>query len=75
MKKFIAQLGFTPKENTTGIFVKRFPLHNNYALEVDFEKKIFYFGGEIKIYDRDIQNITKPEDWVVFECVNRLLEK
>lgn len=75
MKKLLLALGFIPKENTSNIFIKKFPLHNNYALEVDFEKEVFHFGGAIKIYDKDIQNITKPEDWVVFECVNRLLEK
>ncbi len=75
MKRLLTILGFVPKENTSNIFIKKFPLHNNYALEVDFEKEVFHFGGGRKIYDKDIQNITKPEDWVVFECVNRLLEK
>lgn len=43
-------------------------------IEVDFEKQTFYFGGKIKIGEKDTQNITKPEDWVVLECVDRLLE-
>ncbi len=71
-KKLIQQLGFTPKENTSGIFQKKY---GSYAIEVDFEKNTFYFGGKIKIGEKEIQNITKPEDWVVLECVNRLLEK
>jgi len=72
-KKLIQAIGFQPKENTSGIFIKKYA--DNYAIEVDFEKQTFYFGGKIKVYDKDIQNITKLEDWVVLECVNRLLEK
>jgi len=73
-KKLIQTLGFTPKENTSGIFQKKY---GKYTIEVDFEKKQFNFGGKINFGDstKTIQNIIKPEDWVVFECVNRLLEK
>ena len=73
-KKLIQALGFTPKNNATGIFQKKY---GNYAIEVDFEKNQFNFGGEINFGDstKTIQNIVKPEDWVVFECVDRLLEK
>jgi type I restriction enzyme M protein len=66
-------LGFEPKENTSDIYIKKYC--DNYALEVDFAKNTLYFGGKIHIGDKTTQNITKPEDWVVFECVNRLLEK
>ncbi|PWA04569.1 N-6 DNA methylase [Flavobacterium psychrotolerans] len=72
-KKLIQQLGFLPKENTSGIFYKKYV--DGYCIEVDFEKNTFHFGGKIKIQGKDSQNITKPEDWVVLECVNRLLEK
>lgn len=72
-KKTIQQLGFLPKENASGIFIKKYA--DGYCIEVDFEKETFHFGGKIKIQGKDSQNITKPEDWVVLECVNRLLEK
>ena len=73
-KKLIQKLGFTPKENALGIFQKKY---NSYAIEVDFDKNQFNFGGEITFGDskKTIQKIVKPEDWVVFECVDRLLEK
>lgn len=73
-KKLIETLGFTPKENTTGIFQKKY---GKYSIEIDFEKNQFNFGGKINFGDsaKTIQNIVKPEDWVVLECVNRLLEK
>jgi type I restriction enzyme M protein len=66
-------LGFQPKENAKDIFIKKY--QDDYIIEIDIDKKTFYFGGKIKVYDKDFQNITKPEDWVVLECVNRLLEK
>jgi type I restriction enzyme M protein len=72
-KKLIQELGFIPKENTSGIFIKKYA--DGYCIEIDFEKQTFHFGGKIKIQGKDIQNICKSEDWVVLECVNRLLEK
>jgi len=69
----IKKLGFKPKENTSDIFVKKYT--DDYAIEVNTEKQTFFFGGKIKIQEKDTQNITKPEDWVVLECLNRLLDK
>lgn len=66
-------MGFLPKENSSGIFIKKYA--DDYCIEVDFEKEIFNFGGKIKIQGKEFQYIIKPEDWVVFECVNRLLDK
>lgn len=73
IKNFIKALGFTPKENTSGIFSKKY--QDEYSIEIDLENETFFFGGKIKIQNKEYQNITKPEDWVVLECVNRLLEK
>jgi type I restriction enzyme M protein len=72
-KKSVQLLGFLPKENSSGIYLKKYT--DGYSIEVDFDKQTFHFGGKIKIQGKDSQNITKPEDWVVLECVNRLLEK
>jgi len=66
-------LGFEPKENASDIYIKKY--FENYSIEIDFAKNTIFFGGKIKIGDKTTQNITKPEDWVVLECVNRLLEK
>ncbi|ELY2017099.1 restriction endonuclease subunit S [Flavobacterium psychrophilum] len=72
MKDLIKKLDFEPKENASAIYIKKYL--DGYAIEIDFDKNTFYFGGKIKIGGKDSQNITKPEDWVVLECVNRLLE-
>ncbi len=74
-KNVIQILGFKPKENTTGIFHKVYPNLDNYEIQVDFEKEYFNFGDKIKAESKTTQNFSQTENWVVFECVNRLLEK
>ncbi len=71
-KNFIQTLGFTPKENTSGIFHKKY---NGYAIEIDFENSVFNFGNKIKGESKTTQNFSQAENWVVLECVDRLLEK
>lgn len=73
IKKTIVAIGFTAKENASDIFIKKYS--GKCTIEVDLKKETFHFGGKIKIQGKDTQNITKPEDLVVLECVNRLLEK
>jgi len=77
MKNFISYLGFIPKENTTNTYKKQYSNHDNYAIEIDIEKNIINFGDKIFFNDSDktTQNITKDEDFVVLECVDRLLSK
>ena len=73
MKNLAQAIGFQAKENATGIFFKKYA--DGYSIEIDFEKQTFHFGGKIKVQNKDSQNITKPEDWVVLECVDKLLGK
>lgn len=72
MKNLAQAIGFQAKENAKDIYIKKYL--DGYAIEIDFDKKTFHFGGKIKILGKNSQNITKAEDWVVLECVNRLLE-
>ena len=74
-KKLIQVLGFKPKENTSGIFHKTYSKCDNYEIEIDFEKENFNFGDKIKAESKTTQNFSQAENWVVLECVNRLLEK
>ena len=73
MKNLAQVIGFQPKENAKDVYIKKYK--DGYILEINFKNETFFFGGKIKIGEKDVQNITKPEDWVVLECVNRLLEK
>lgn len=75
--KFIITLGFLPKENSTNVYYKKYSSHEDYVIEIDIAQKRIDFGSKIFFNDskNSQQNITKPEDNVVLECVDRLLEK
>ena len=55
-KKLIQILGFSPKENTTGIYYKKYPNASDYVLEIDFEREFFHFGDLIKAESKTTQN-------------------
>ena len=74
-KKLIQALGFIPKENTSNTYHKKYSECNNYEMEVDFDKKKINFGKIIKSESNTTQNFSQAENWVVLECVDRLLEK
>lgn len=74
-KELIKVMGFKPKENTVGVFQKKYVRQDNYAVEVDFESESFNYGDKITIESKTTQNFSQAENWVVLECVDRLLEK
>ena len=74
-RTFIQKLGFSPKENSFGVFQKKYTQFDNYLIEVDVEKEKFNFGSKIKSESSTTLNFSQEENLVVFECVNRLLEK
>ena len=74
-KKLIQALGFVPKENTAGIFQKNYSNCDNYGIEIDFENELFNFGDKINAESKTTQNFSQAENWVILECVDRLLEK
>ncbi|MBN1970242.1 MAG: restriction endonuclease subunit S [Candidatus Delongbacteria bacterium] len=75
MKNIIKALDFKPKENTTGTYHKKYFNHDNYSIEIDFDSKIINYGNLIKSESKTTQNFSQDENFVVLECVNRLLEK
>ena len=48
---------------------------NSYIMQVDFTKQQLIYPQGIKINDTTTSNFSHPENFVVFECVHRLLEK
>lgn len=74
IKKLLQILGFSPKENASDIFEKKYPLCDNYTIEVNFDKKVINYGDKILAESKTTQNFSQPENFVVLECVNRLLE-
>lgn len=74
-KIFLQKLGFLPKNNASDIFYKNHKTAENYCIEVDLEEKKFNFGNKIKSESGTTLNFSQEENWVVFECIDRLLEK
>ncbi|GHU64010.1 restriction endonuclease [Clostridia bacterium] len=82
MKQLIGTLGFSPLNGASNVYMKSYSAHNGYAIKVDFnENKIEYCDlsaiadARIRLGDTSTSNFSKPENFVVLECVNRLLEK
>ena len=72
IKKHITSLGFVPKNGTNGIYHKTYV---DYAIEIDFERQNINYGNSIIAESRTTQNFSQPENFVVLECVDRLLIK
>jgi len=72
IKKHIAALGFVPKNGTNGIYHK---IYVDYAIEIDFETQSINYGSAITAESKSTQNFSQPENFVVLECVDRLLTK
>ena len=50
-------------------------MYVDYAIEIDFEKQNINYGNSIIAESRTTQNFSQPENFVVLECVDRLLLK
>ncbi|MDR0414442.1 MAG: hypothetical protein LBH84_03400, partial [Prevotellaceae bacterium] len=74
-KNLLTALKFSPQEGTAGVFFKKYPQVGDYCLEVDIEKQAISYGNLIVSDSKTTQNFSQPENFVVLECVNRLLEK
>lgn len=70
LKRALLSMGFS--ENGS-LFEKRFPAYNC-SLAVDFTRAKLVYPEAIKGRDRN-DGFDAPENFVVFECVNRLLDK
>lgn len=72
IKKHITALGFVPKNGTNGIYHK---IYVDYAIEIDFETQSINYGSAITADSKTTQNFSDAENFVVLECVDRLLTK
>ena len=72
-KSLLVKLGFSSDKE---VFTKKFPDIDAY-LKVDFknEKLIYPEDKEFTVHERQTCGFKQPENFVVFECVNRLFEK
>jgi type I restriction enzyme M protein len=74
-QNLIERLGFSLKENASGIYCKKYISCEGYIIEIDFNKEFINYGDKIKSDSKTTQNFSQPENFVVLECVDRLLEK
>ena len=73
MKNLLQAIGFQPKENAKDIYIKKYK--DGYVIEIDFHNEIINYGNKIICESKTTQNFSQSENFVVLECVNRLLEK
>ena len=69
LKNLLQTLGFTAEGNT---FQKSIGEAN---LTVDFGQQKLIYPESLKVNRQDTCNFSQPENFVVFECVHRLLDK
>lgn len=72
IRKYITTLGFTPKNGANCIYQK---VYVDYSIEVDLKGQSINYGDKITAESRTTQNFSQLENFVVLECVDRLLTK
>ena len=70
-QKVLEVLGFINKNN---IYIKHFE-NIGYDLKADFSNQKLIYPETLEVNDGTTSNFSHPENFVVFECVYRLLEK
>lgn len=73
--ELIKLLGFKIVEGTLNTFYKSYPQHKDYVIKVDIAKEKIEYGSKIKLGDHTTSNFENSENFVVLECVDRVLEK
>ena len=73
LRPMLVTSGFS-KNSNTNLYVKTFSEYDNCTLAVDFDSKKLVYPEGLMGRERNT-GFDKPENFVVFECVHRLLEK
>ena len=82
VKNWIVPMGFAPQNGKSGIYCKTYASHSGYTIFIDFNSgKIIYDPEEepkqntVKVWEKTTCNFSQAENFVVLECVDRLLLK
>ena len=67
--------GFSLEEGSAGVWLKNYSNHENYKIKVHVNEQKIDYGKKIVLGDKSTCNFKAKENFVVLECVNRLLEK
>jgi len=68
-------LGYKPEDGKDGVYYKDYPQVDNYRLRINTKDKAIDYGPDITIGMSSTLNFSQAENWVVLECVDRLLTK
>ena len=74
IKNLIRSIGFKPTEGKQGLFYKNYP-DFKYSIEIDMNKGSITYPKPIRVAHQSTSNFTSDENFVVLECINRLIEK
>ena len=82
IKNLLKAMNYLPEDGVNNIYYKKYAQYNNYIIRVNFNtKKIEYRENDVKAEDGiqwgdlTTSNFENSENFVVLECINRLLEK
>ncbi|MBA2840885.1 type I restriction enzyme M protein [Methanococcus maripaludis] len=75
IKELISNLGFLPEDGLDECYYKNYQNNENYVIKIDFKNKKIKYGEKITCGDLTTSNFENSENFVVLECVNRLLKK
>jgi hypothetical protein len=67
MKNLLQALGFSPKNNAKGCYIKKYRSVANYAINVDFEQGRIDYGDAITVHNEVAGHFSPTENWVVLE--------
>lgn len=72
-KDVLLNIGYS--EISQGVLTKQYPHFEHYELRVDFNTRQIIYPAPITLGDTTTSNFEHPENFVVLECVTRLLDK
>lgn len=75
IKTLITLLGFISEDKKGNIWTKKYSNYDNYTITLDFEKSSINYGDKIQKGDDTTSNFSSDENFVVLDCIDRLLSK
>lgn len=75
IKELITYLGLKPQDGDKDMFYKVYENHKDYIIKVNFDTERIEYGAKIKLGDHTTSNFESSENFVVLDCIDRLLNK
>lgn len=75
INELIAAIGFKPLEGKDGIYYKKYSDHDDYTIKINFNYEKIEYGLKISLGDQTTSNFENSENFVVLECVDKILQK